>query len=137
MVKKLSLKKKNRKHNHTRRTSNIKQKFKINPCFLKWVQKDFNCAKSTSTPIITYNQTLGNKNDVWHYNNGINTKFLMAKHVQKEKRGKDIGRKVTHFKDMHKTTLDRKNNLLESIANDHSKSNMMKIRSPIYETLNP
>ncbi len=34
-------------------------------------KKDFNCAKSTSTPIITYNQTLGNKNDVWHYNNGI------------------------------------------------------------------
>jgi hypothetical protein len=39
----------------------------------------------------------------------VNTKFLMVKHVQKKKMGKDIGRKVTHFKDMHKTTLDRKN----------------------------
>jgi hypothetical protein len=61
----------------------------------------------------------------------------MAKHVQNKKTGKNIGRKVTHLKDMHKITLDRKNNLLESIANDHSKSNMMKIQSPIYETLNP
>jgi hypothetical protein len=54
----------------------------------------------------------------------------MAKQVQKKKTRKNIGRKVTHFKDMHKTTLDRKNNLLESIANDHS-------NPPIYETLNP
>jgi hypothetical protein len=49
-------------------------------------------------------------------------KHKVPKHVQKKTTGKDIGRKVTHFKDMHKTTLDRKNNLLESIANDHSKS---------------